>query len=72
MSLKKSIRKLMAVFVAMLMLHSNCYMFGLGLTKVIAQDIKEPSINLSLENIQYVQFKEEKETETVIEKPVCR
>ena len=59
MSLKKSIRKLIAVFVAMLMLNSNCYMFGLGLSRVIAQDIKEPSINLSLENTQYVQFKEE-------------
>lgn len=59
MSLKKSIRKLIAAFVAMLMLHSNFYMFGLGLSKVIAQDIKEPSIILSLENTQYVQFKEE-------------
>lgn len=59
MSLKKSIRKLTALMVAMLIVHSNCYMFGVGLSKVIAQDIKEPNINLSLENTQYVQFSEE-------------
>lgn len=59
MSLKNFIRKLVTILVAMLILHSNCYMFGLGLSKVIAQDIKEPDIRLSLENSQYVQFKDE-------------
>ena len=63
MSLKKSIRKLTAITAAMLIIHSNCYMFGLSLSKVIAQDIKEPNVNLSLENTQYVQFKEKLENQ---------
>lgn len=62
MSLKKSVRKLTALLVAMLIVHSNCYMFGIGLSKVIAQDVKEPNVKLSLENTQYVQFNEEVET----------
>lgn len=64
MSLKKSIRKLIAGFAATMILNSNCYMFGIGMSKVIAQDIKEPNINLNVENMQYVQFKEKiEETE---------
>ena len=49
MSLKKSIRKLIAGFAATMILNSNCYMFGIGMSKVIAQDIKEPNINLNVE-----------------------
>ena len=63
MSLKNFMGKSTALFAAMLVIHSNCYMFGLGLSKVIAQDIKEPNINLNLENVQYVQFNEEIKTD---------
>ena len=59
MSLKNSIKKSVASFIAISLVYSNCYLCGLGLTRVIAQDIKEPSIELNLENAQYVQFKEE-------------
>lgn len=59
MSLKKSIRKSIAALVAILLVNSNCYLCGIGLSKVIAQDVKEPDIKLNLGNSQYVQFKEE-------------
>ena len=63
MSLKKSIRKSIAALVAILLVNSNCYLCGIGLSKVIAQDVKEPDIKLNIANNQYVQFKEEIEVE---------
>ena len=69
MGLKKTMKKTIAAFIAISLLYSNCYLCGMGLSRVIAQDIKEPNLNLNLENTKYVQFKEEivKNPETELE-----
>ena len=59
MSLEKIIKKSVAAFVAISLLYSNSYLCGLGMLEVIAQDVKEPNINLNIQNTKYVQFKEE-------------
>lgn len=67
MSLKNILRKSIAALVAILLINSNCYLCGIGLSKAIAQDIKEPDIKLNVVNSQYVQFKEEIEVEAETE-----
>lgn len=59
MSLKKYLKKSIAAFMALSLISGNCYLCGIGLSEVIAQDIKQPDLELNLENSQYIQYKED-------------
>lgn len=59
MSLKKSLKKSIAAFMALSIISSNCYLCGVGISDVIAEEIKEPDMIISLENSKYVQYQNE-------------
>lgn len=60
MSLKNSFKKSIALFVATSLVYSNCYLCGIGLSKVFAQSVKSPEIIMNIENSQYIQHASEK------------
>ena len=59
MSLKESIKKSIAAFMAVSLISSNCYLCGLGLRNVIAEEAKEPDIVMNMQNLKYVQYQGE-------------
>lgn len=59
MNLKKSLKKSVAAFITMSIISSNCYLCGLGLSKVIAEELKAPDLAISLDNSKYVQYSNE-------------
>ena len=56
MNLKKFIFKTVAVFAVVSLLVGNCSLFGIGLSKVIAENLKAPEIEINLENEKYVNY----------------
>lgn len=59
MSLKKSLKKSIAAFMAASIISSNCYLCGIGISEVIAEEVKKPNVAISLENSKYVQYQNE-------------
>lgn len=59
MNLKKSLKKSIAAFIATSIISSNCYLCGLGISEVIAENLKTPNLAISLENSKYVQYQKD-------------
>lgn len=57
MSLKNIIKKSIASTMALSILFGNCSLCGMGLIKVIAEDLSAPEVIAQVENEKYVQFK---------------
>ena len=64
MNLKKIVSKSIASFMATTILFGNFSMCGIGISKVIAENLAAPEIEIQIENSKYVQYSY---TETVQE-----
>ena len=61
MSLKNTVKKSLAILGVITLLSGNCSLCGLGISKVIAENLSAPGITIELNNEKYVQHAIKKE-----------